>query len=548
MWGLSDSCGRMTKGVWAVVFSMGINVVLCAQERLPNEPMVLKPGEWTISKGAANKLLTEVKFWTSFPIEMESKEQETWMRPVKETPPGIHFLRAFTGDTITPWQTIIVDDLPLLARKDRSNDSRAKAFELKGAAILTGTIQANKSEFYKVRLAAGEAVTMEVLAQRLLSKLDPLIRVLDEQGRQLAFNEDEPGLGKDSRLRYTAKGEQTIIIEVRDSFYQGGDQHVYALRLGDIPQLNFVYHNAKGEPVWYGPDAMSKGLASQPSPPGIAQWHAPRLAAGKPAALVTIPLEATDVQSEAEPNDQPAKANALPGTADVFGRFERTGDEDWFAWEAKKGEKFRVQAQTRRLGLPSDVKLSAHSADGKELATSKVAAEDEGGLEATASEEGKLFLRVSHIARLSGPEQGYRLSIQPSKTAFVVTNETGKVIVAQGGTADLKVGVVRAGYDEAIEFAIEPKVEGLTLSKAVIEAKKKEATLQFKADASLLPGSIYQVRVESIKPVGGRVQTYSSLTNQWGTSSTMATTLDGWITVAIKAKPEEAAEKPKSSP
>lgn len=165
-----------------------------------------------------------------------------------------------------------------------------------------------------------------------------------------------------------------------------------------------------------------------------------------------------------------------------------------------------------------------------------------------ATEEGKLFLRVSHIARLSGPEQGYRLSIQPSKSTYVATNGTDKVVVAQGGTADLKVGVERLGYDEAIEFTIEPKVEGLTLSKAVIEPKKKEATLQFKADASLLPGSIYQVRVESIKPVGGRVQTYSSLTNQWGTSSTMATTLDGWITVAIKAKPEEAAEKPKSSP
>ncbi|MGV3756117.1 MAG: hypothetical protein ACO1QS_12105, partial [Verrucomicrobiota bacterium] len=345
----------MTKGVWAVVFSGVFLGVACAQERLPNEPMVLKPGEWTVSKGAASKLLTQVKLWTSFPIEMESKEGETRMRPVKEAPLGIHFLRAFTGDNVTPWQTIIIDDLPLVARRDRSNDTLAKAFELKGAVILTGTIQANKSEFYKVKLAAGEAVTMEVLAQRLLSKLDPLIRVLDEQGRQLAFNEDEPGLGKDSRLRYTAKKEQTTIIEVRDSFYQGGDQHVYALRLGDIPQVNFVYRNAKGEPVWYGPDAMGKGLSSKPSPPGIAQWHAPRQAAGKPAALVTIPVEATDVQSETEPNDQQAKANALPGTAEVFGRFERTGDVDWFAWEAKKGEKFRVQAQTRRLGLPSDV-------------------------------------------------------------------------------------------------------------------------------------------------------------------------------------------------
>jgi hypothetical protein len=139
------------------------------------------------------------------------------------------------------------------------------------------------------------------------------------------------------------------------------------------------------------------------------------------------------------------------------------------------------------------------------------------------------------------------VNIRPAKASFVATNETGKVVVAQGGTADLKVGVERAGYDEAIEFTLEPKVEGLTLSQAVIEAKKKEGTLQFKADASMVPGSIYQVRLESIKPVAGRVQTYQSLTNQFGTGAILATTLDGWITVAIKAKAkEETAEKPKS--
>ncbi len=548
MRGLNDSFRRLIKGVWAVVFSVAFSIgMACAQERLPNEPMVLKPGEWTVSKGAESKLLENAKFWTSFPMEKEQKDGTTRTRPSKDTSLGIHFLRVFVGDNITPWQTVLIDDLPLVVRKDRGNDTLAKALELKGAGILTGTVQASKSEFYKVKLAKGESFTVEVLAQRLFSKMDPMVRVLDERGRQLAFNEDEPGLGRDCRLRFTAKAEQTVIIEVRDSFYQGGDQYVYALRIGEIPQVNFVYTGAKGESIWFGPDAGGEKFSSAATQPGIAQWFAPRLAMGKPAALVTVASEVTDKVSEAEPNDQLAQANSVKVADTVFGRFEKTGDVDWFAWEVKKGEKFLVRAQTRSIGLPADVKLTAHGKEGKELAASKMAAEDEGGLDVTAAEDGKLFLRVSHLARLSGPEQGYRLNIRSAKTSFVATNETGKVVVAQDGTADLKVGVERLGYDEAIEFTLEPKVEGLTLSKSSIEAKKKEGTLQFKADASMVAGSIYQVRLESIKPLGGRVQTYPALTNQFGTGATLATTLDGWITVAIKAKAkEEAAEKPKS--
>jgi hypothetical protein len=175
--------------------------------------------------------------------------------------------------------------------------------------------------------------------------------------------------------------EQTVYIEVRDSFYQGGDQYVYALRIGEIPQVNFVYTDAKGELSWFGPDAAGGKLSSPGTQPGIAQWFAPRLAADKPAALVTVASEATDKVSEAEPNDQQAQANIVKSAHNVYGRFEKTGDADWFAWDVKKGEKFLVRAQTRSIGLPADVKLTAHGKEGKELATSKMAAEDEGGLE-----------------------------------------------------------------------------------------------------------------------------------------------------------------------
>ncbi len=546
MRGLRDSFRWLTRGVRAVVFTgLFCSGLSHAQDRLPNEPMVLKPGEWEVFKGAEGKILEQAKFWTSFSLDTEVMEGQTRLRPDKTAPLGIHFLRAFTGDKITPWQPVLLDDLPRLGRGDRKNDSADRALEISGPAILTGTIKSQDSEYYRIKLARGESITIEVLAQRILSSLDPYLRLLDERGRQLAFCDDEPGLGRDSRLRFTAKSAGTIIIEVRDTAYQGSDKHVYALRVGDFPRVNAAFIGDDKQVQWLGPEAADVKATSDEVHTGIAKWYAPRRSASKPAALVALPIGSAEASIEKEPNDTQAKANPVTAQASVYGRFEQAGDMDWFVWEAKKGEKFAVRAQTRSLGLPTDVRLSAHSADGKSLATSKPTAEDEGGLGVTSNSDGKVYLRVSHIAGLGGAEQGYRLSIEPTKTAFNAKTETDSVVIAQGGTADLKLTVDRAGYDGAITYELEPKITGLSLGKADIEAKKKEGTLQFKADASMKTGGIYQVRLQAVNPVAGQVQTYQTFTNKLGTSATMAAVLDGWITVAIKEKPVPK-EKPKT--
>ncbi|HEY1172967.1 MAG TPA: hypothetical protein VGH19_16485 [Verrucomicrobiae bacterium] len=501
--------------------------------------MVLKPGEWTVSKGPEVKLLEKAKFWTSFPLDIENKESEIRFRPAKESPLGIHFLRAFGGNNLSPWQAVVLDDLPLIARKDRNNNSLKNALELKNAAVLTGTIQEKRAEFYRLKLAKGESVTIEVLGQRLLTSLDPFLRLSDEQGRQLAFNDDEPGLGKDSRLRYTAKVEQAIIIEVRDSYYQGSDKHTYVLRIGDFPRVNAAWETSVFG-LDHAPLSIGKDI-------GMAQWFTAWTAEGKPAGFMTMAAKTGETQSEAEPNDQQDRAtllNKLP--ISVYGTFVKNGDTDWYSWEAKKGEKFLVRAQTRSIGLPTDVRLSAHGADGKSTGVSKVAAEDEGVLDMTANADGRMFLRVNHIAGMAGPEQGYRLNIRAAKTGFDARMETNSLVVAAGGTADLKLTVDRLGYDGEIQFNLQPKVEGLSLAKSSVEAKKKgEVTFQVKAEESLSPGSVFQVRVQSVNPAAaGYVRSYSALTNQYGPSSTMASVLDGWITVAIKAKQEEKGKTP----
>src|SRR5205823_11143911 len=91
------------------------------------------------------------------------------------------------------------------------------------------------SDFFKFTARKGQRLTFEVVAQRLGSALDPLIRLLDVKGRELVFCEDTPGAGVDCRFEYRFAKAGEYRLELRDSRYDGGSQYRYRLRVGDFP-------------------------------------------------------------------------------------------------------------------------------------------------------------------------------------------------------------------------------------------------------------------------------------------------------------------------
>src|SRR6185369_10819380 len=81
----------------------------------------------------------------------------------------------------------------------------------------------------------GERLSFEVMAQRLGSSLDPLVRLLDATGRELFFCEDTPGAGVDCRFSYRFPSNGHYVIELRVTRYDGGRAYRYRLRIGDFP-------------------------------------------------------------------------------------------------------------------------------------------------------------------------------------------------------------------------------------------------------------------------------------------------------------------------
>jgi subtilisin family serine protease len=89
------------------------------------------------------------------------------------------------------------------------------------ASVGDGIYGAADVDLYRVALVAGQSVTADIAARTSGSRLDSFLRLFDESGRQLAFNDDFGG-SLDSYLSFTAESDGTFFVGVsgyRNSAY-----------------------------------------------------------------------------------------------------------------------------------------------------------------------------------------------------------------------------------------------------------------------------------------------------------------------------------------
>ena len=125
--------------------------------------------------------------------------------PPADAPPGYHNLRVVTEGGVSLPLVIGVDRL---AQRPLAATAEGLPVALHGA--LTGSTVAKTSFPGK----AGQKVMVEVEAQRLGSKLRPVIHLYDRKNRQLAWAWSSPALAGDTRLEATLPeaGSYTVTL------------------------------------------------------------------------------------------------------------------------------------------------------------------------------------------------------------------------------------------------------------------------------------------------------------------------------------------------
>jgi len=511
-------------------------------------PGAVKPGANIELTCHGSNLDGALALWTPFaadvkPLRPGASQAAFQLAIPQGTPTGIHALRVITPNGVSSLHLLMVDDLPSLAA-EATNHTLAAAQILPFPVAVDGTIESLKTHFFRFRAQKGQRITVEVVAQRLGSALDPVLRLLDAQGRPLAFNDDATGLGADARLthRFTAAGE--YVLELRDATYQGGERHRYRLRLGDFPAVHAPFPMV----VRAGSPAVIQFLAGEHEtlpqqsvnvPADARRWPLNvRYPKGQGSAFVSVRTGDAVEALENEPNDSPAQANELNLPCAVTGRFATPGDLDVFEFTAKKGERWWFNGQTRSLGTPSELFFRLLDGSGKQVAELDATRADEGSLTNTFNTDGRFRLVVEELARRGGPAHAYRIEIQRF-AGFGLSVEAERLEVAPGGTVDLKVTAARRDFNGPITVPLAGEVPGLSLADNIIGEKQSETTLKLQPDAGERGGRWLQVRLRGTGNVNGAehtadVSTFPALRRLFPTLRQPPADLDGLIAVWIK--------------
>jgi hypothetical protein len=410
--------------------------------------------------------------WTSFPATVtiptdnNNGKDNTRLRVVlevpKDAPLGCHSLRLATTRGMSNFRLFCLDDLPQVLEAD-GNRSKATAQAVPVPCVVVGRADAEVSDYFKVNVRAGQRLTFEVLGRRLGSAFDPQLTLFDARtGRELpaGHSNDAPGLQTDPRLTYTFKEAGDYLVEIRDVMYRGGPDYWYRLRIGDFPCATATVPMAarRGSKVtvhFAGPlvDGVAPVEVAVPSDPAVASvWVAPKAVNGLHGWPVALAVSDLDEVVEQEPNNEPARANRVPVPGAVTGRFQESGDIDYYVFTAKKGQRLILEAQTHELGSPAEVYLVLKDAKGGQLAATNPAQPPR--LDFTAPADGDYTLGVEHLLYWGGPAETYRITLRPYEPGFSLSLATDRLDVPPGGTAIVPLLAARRDYAGPIEVSV----------------------------------------------------------------------------------------------
>jgi hypothetical protein len=112
------------------------------------------------------------------------------------------------------------------------NDGRGGATDLGDGRAATGRIDHDgDTDWFRVSATPGATLGASVFARRLRSPLDPVLRVVDSEGRQFARGDDDRGL--DPVQGFTVPADGIVLLQVRDHLDQGGPDAAYRVDIGE---------------------------------------------------------------------------------------------------------------------------------------------------------------------------------------------------------------------------------------------------------------------------------------------------------------------------
>lgn len=507
-------------------------------------------------------------------------------------PPGLYEVRTSGPSGISNPRTFVVGTLNEIVDHDPP-DKLSAAREIPLESAVNAAVRAERSDYFKFAAKKGQRILLEAWARRIDSRLDPRLVLYDAAGHEVGRAKER--FHRDPLMDFIAPADGSYSVKLYDFLYKGGPEDFYRLTLSTAPRLDFVMppsglagttakytlfgrnlpggtlsgeQTASGTPL----EQLDVEIALPANPASAQHFGGDAFAEATEFAedafayrlqsprgesnSVNIYFATAPVVREQEPNDTPQQAQKITLPCEVVGQFNPRGDQDWFQFDAHKGDAWTIEVFSQRLGLSTDPYLLVQRVNhpsGKPEEMVDVAEADDPPPEGQQDRQ-TLFLNMEFddpLVRFVAPEDGayrvmvrdlygesrgspeyvYRLAIHRPAPDFRVLvlqepphhsdnaerMELWSAVVHKGRSTAVKVLAQREdGFAGNIDLSVEGLPDGVTCPGATIGPGADFATLVFTASDKMAAwnGSL---RVVAKARIGDRdvVREARTATNVW---------------------------------
>lgn len=334
-----------------------------------------------------------------------------------DVPPGIYEVRAvgyYGFSTARPFVVAKADSTEVAEIADHSTQEKAMPIEIN--SVVSATANNRGIDWYRIKGKAGKRLLINILAERIDSRLDGLLILYDPQGREIGRNRQR--YGRDPFLELNARQDGDYLLAVSDILYRGGAEYFYRLNVSDKPHIDFVYPPA-GEPGSTGRyQIFGRNLPGGSPGTGI-------YLNGQPLEMIeteiTLPAVASTpttyhpgtprqallpgydyhldgsnsyrigyASAPVVLEDEQSSLQEVTIPSEIAGRFEQANDEDVFQFRGKKGKTYCVDMIADRMASPVDSYVVVHFVDQDEKGAEKLT-------EVAENDETPSFFSVSNL-------------------------------------------------------------------------------------------------------------------------------------------------------
>ena len=425
-------------------------------------------------------------------------------------------------------------------REEKTDDSPGNkmqdALEVPLGVTINGRATANQKNYYRLFARRGQRVIVVCVGEAIDSKIDPVIELLDAQGRLLDYMVETTG---------------ALFVAVHDLIYRGGNPFFYRLTIHDGPHVDCVLPlsatpGGEREFTVFGRNlpqgkksriALSSGgfweravVRAQTPEKGdssLAGLRHSLLGVSNQAGFLYLAWRDADELSQKRihfsPLDSVVEEEIVSGESKpqtirppiaVSGMFYPKRDRDVYEFDAKKGDRYWIEVRSHRLGYGTSplVVVERLEAEGRTTQVLELAAPHDPGERAFPlrawDPQGWLEIRKSARYRLTisdlfngtrnrtgllyelcirPPAPGFRAFSVSQSTLHRNLNRRAKVessVLLPGQVLPLRIRLHRMdGFGGPVEVFAETAPKGIRAHPTTIPADGSEGILLIEADS-----------------------------------------------------------------